>query len=62
MLAALEDSAVNYPQPQWVTSADVEKCKARLVARDFTWQEGVDGSKTLSDNNRACAYMVEYCA
>ena len=32
MVATLEESAVNYPQPQWVTSASVEKCKARLVA------------------------------
>ena len=47
MLATLEESADNYPQPQWVTSSTVGKCKARLVARDFTWQEGVDGSKTF---------------
>ena len=47
MTAALEESAANYPQPKWVPSAAVEKCKARLVARDFTRQEGVDGSKTF---------------
>ena len=47
MLAALEESAANDPQTQWVTSAAVEKSKARLVARDFTEQEGVDGSKTF---------------
>ena len=47
MLAALEGSTANDPQTQWVTSAAVEKSKARLVARDSTWQEGVDGSKTF---------------
>ena len=47
MLAALEESAANDPQTQWVTSAAVKKSKARLVAKDFTWQEGVDGSKTF---------------
>ena len=47
MMAALEESATNDPQPKWVTSAAVEKYKARLVAREFTRQEGVDNSKTF---------------
>ena len=46
-MATLEESAANDPQPKWVPSAGVEKYKARLVARDFTRQEGVDGSKTF---------------
>ena len=47
MMAALEESAANDPQPKWVTSSVVEKYKARLVTRDFTRQEGVVGSKTF---------------